>query len=40
MPLELLGAVILACLMDAMHTALKDSYTTLCWFKNQNPWKQ
>ena len=49
--LELLGAVILARLMDSVHTALKsqlldrlfywtDSYTVLCWIHNQKPWKQ
>ena len=48
--LELLGAVILAQLMDSVHTALKsqlldrlfywtDSYTVLCWIHNQKPWK-
>ena len=50
--LELLGAVILSRLMSSTHGALQlllrdvrmfywtDSYTTLCWIKNQKPWKQ
>ena len=50
--LELLGAGILAKLMHSVHNALQrsltdvrlfywtDSYTTLCWIKNQKPWKQ
>ena len=50
--LELLGAVILARLMHSAHSALQslhrdvrmfywtDSYTTLCWIRNQKPWKQ
>ena len=50
--LELLGAVILARLMYSVYDALQfllgdvrmfywtDSYTTLCWIRNQKPWKQ
>ena len=50
--LELLGAGILARLMhsvhDALHCSLTDvrlfywteSYTALCWIRNQKPWKQ
>ena len=50
--LELLGAVILARLMNTTYLALQplvselrsfywvDSYTTLCWIKNIRPWKQ
>ena len=50
--LELLGAVILARLMDSVNNALRaqlpdlalfywtDSYTVLCWIQNQKPWKQ
>ena len=50
--LELLGAVILARLMHSVYEALQlhlkdlklfcwtDSYTALCWIKNQKPWKQ
>ena len=50
--LELLGAVILARLMNTTYLALQplvselrlfywvDSYTTLCWIKNVRPWKQ
>ena len=50
--LKFLGAVILACLMHSTHCALQlflrdvrmfywtDSYTTLCWIRNQKSWKQ